>query len=358
MTSFSMNPSDFPGFDFATCIMKTLVLALVIALGFSGSAQSVEIPDPELQKAIRSALGKPKGNITGADMESLTELNASRWSRFRSNSIQDIQPIQNLEGLDAAVNLISLNLSGIPIPDPGWFAVPGSPILLGPGFGPNLAVEDFGALAGLSSLRRLNLEGNDLVSFSVTPTLTNLEELNLHGNWLIEVILPEGLSSLTSLDLSGNQLTAVSFLEPLTSLNVLALGDNELTSLTLPEGLTRLRSLDLRANQLTTLTLTEGMTRLRELDLTGNSIATLEAPGGVDIERLQLTGFDKSKITFCKPIKIELLADSVQISWTREPGVLQSSDAVGGKWSDIPDATSPYQVEATDSQRFFRVKSE
>lgn len=33
-------------------------------------------------------------------------------------------------------------------------------------------------------------------------------------------------------------------------------------------------------------------------------------------------------------------------------------NAIGGTWSDIPDATSPYQVEAADSQKFFRVTSE
>jgi hypothetical protein len=37
-------------------------------------------------------------------------------------------------------------------------------------------------------------------------------------------------------------------------------------------------------------------------------------------------------------------------------GTLQSADALGGPWSDIPNATNPYSVPATGSGKFFRIK--
>ena len=49
-------------------------LSLVAWLFMAGAAggQEVNIPDPELQAAIRAHLHKPIGDITVADMQSLT----------------------------------------------------------------------------------------------------------------------------------------------------------------------------------------------------------------------------------------------------------------------------------------------
>ncbi|MCW3491313.1 S8 family serine peptidase [Dethiobacter alkaliphilus] len=59
-----------------------------------------EIPDNDLQQAIREALEKPTGNITITDMEQLTTLNAPGAN------------ITDLTGLEQAPNLTTLNLSG------------------------------------------------------------------------------------------------------------------------------------------------------------------------------------------------------------------------------------------------------
>ena len=74
---------------------KYLLAAVFLTLS-TLPALPVEIPDPALEGAIRDALGKPTGEITQADMETLTSLQAEGLN------------IANLSGLEAAVNLTSL----------------------------------------------------------------------------------------------------------------------------------------------------------------------------------------------------------------------------------------------------------
>jgi internalin A len=61
-------------------------------------AQTVSIPDPGLNAAVRSALQKPTDPLTAQDLLSLTNLDASRRN------------VRSLDGLEAALNLASLNL--------------------------------------------------------------------------------------------------------------------------------------------------------------------------------------------------------------------------------------------------------
>src|SRR5262249_53272663 len=84
-------------------------------------SQPVNIPDPNLETAIRVALNKPSGQITDADMLTLTTLDASG------------RGITNLSGLEAAENLQTLNLSA------------------------NFQISDISPLAGLTKLQNLDL---------------------------------------------------------------------------------------------------------------------------------------------------------------------------------------------------------
>src|SRR5262245_57536729 len=76
-------------------IIAGLLLACVITPAL---AQTVSIPDPGLDSAVRTALGKPTGPLTQQDLLNLTFLNAQNRS------------ISNLAGLEAARNLSVLLL--------------------------------------------------------------------------------------------------------------------------------------------------------------------------------------------------------------------------------------------------------
>jgi hypothetical protein len=69
---------------------------------------SVVIPDPHLEAALRSALGKPDGPLTNLDLASLTSL-----SLFAGD-------ITNLSGLEAAVNLADLYLQAGSLSNITW----------------------------------------------------------------------------------------------------------------------------------------------------------------------------------------------------------------------------------------------
>ncbi len=226
---------------FGTLVRGGSILGLSTLLAVPLLAvEGIHIPDAGLKAAIRTALNKPTGPITVTDMESLTELDASRWSR--GSDVNLIGPIGSLEGLETAKNLTVLNLSGYV--ENHTFAT----------VRPGLSTTDLSPLADLNELTQLDLTWNQL------PTL----------------ILPEGLRSLTTLKLSNNRLTDVSFLNDLSSLESLDLGRNGLTSLTLPESLSALTTLNLGWNPLTSLTFPESLSGLRSLDLSGNRLMDLD----------------------------------------------------------------------------------
>src|SRR6266478_5066456 len=76
-------------------VVQALFLASFIG---SAPAQTVSIPDPGLNAAIRSALDIPTAPLTAQDLLALTNLDASR--RMVSSTL----------GLEAARNLVSLDL--------------------------------------------------------------------------------------------------------------------------------------------------------------------------------------------------------------------------------------------------------
>ena len=97
-------------------IMKTTLLHLSIACLLNLQfmlplrAQEVFIPDEEFQAAIREALESPSGDITSAQMQSLTRLEAGGLI------LETLSPrffIEDFRGLEHATQLEYLNMSFI-----------------------------------------------------------------------------------------------------------------------------------------------------------------------------------------------------------------------------------------------------
>jgi hypothetical protein len=61
-----------------------------------GCSSVIEFPDQELEAAVRSAIGKPDGDIYYVDIDDLTELSATGY-----NSISELTGIQCLTGLSS-----------------------------------------------------------------------------------------------------------------------------------------------------------------------------------------------------------------------------------------------------------------
>src|SRR5262245_32437964 len=132
--------------------MRTIsyIIPVLTLTGFmlSARAQGVSVPDPGLNIAIRETLQKPIGQLTDQDLLSLTSLNASGRN------------VSSLEGLQAARNLVVLNL-----------------------------------------------QSNRLTNLTFPSGLTKLIDLNLNFNPLTNCVFPGGLTNLTGLDIQEASLT-------------------------------------------------------------------------------------------------------------------------------------------------------
>jgi Leucine-rich repeat (LRR) protein len=101
------------------------VAALLFSAGPTCAQTDVSFTDPNLEAAVRLALGKPTGTLTTVDLSALTILYAAG------------QQITNLSGLEYATNLTTLSL-------------------------PDNALTDASVLAELGNLLSMDLQGNHL----------------------------------------------------------------------------------------------------------------------------------------------------------------------------------------------------
>jgi hypothetical protein len=157
----------------------------------------VEFKCPNLEKAVREALGQPEGDLTRADMLGLEKL------EYDAEEEEDNEKVTDLSGLEHAVNLMKLWLSDNPITD-----------------------------------------------ISPLQGLTNLTELTLWDNQITDISPLQGLTNLTELDLANNEITDISPLQGLTNLTKLWLDDNDISDLSPLQGLTNLTKLNLARNQI------------------------------------------------------------------------------------------------------------
>ncbi|MBE7499974.1 MAG: leucine-rich repeat domain-containing protein [Verrucomicrobiales bacterium] len=158
--------------------LAALALAASVLAGPGAMAQAVEIPDPELRRMIWRALNEPPGDITVADLESLTELDASLNARAEHWDWEagPLPLIESWEGLETARNLVSLNLRG------GWGW---------DGMVSNLAIPDLALPSTLTALESLDLDHNQLTSLTLPQGLARLQTLSVHGNSLLTLAVPE-----------------------------------------------------------------------------------------------------------------------------------------------------------------------
>jgi len=195
----------------------------------------VFFPDPNLESALREAIGRPTGRIYKSDLEGLTSLSAS----YRG--------ITNLTGLEYCINLRSLDLHGNQI-------------------------SDISALAGLVKLEWLDLSYNRISNISPLASLTNLTWLYLYNNLIGNISPLANLTKLTYLFLQMNQIGDISYLANLTDLTGLLLFCNQIGDISPLTNLTKLTWLYLDNNQIGNIVPLTNLTDLTQLGLSNNQI--------------------------------------------------------------------------------------
>ena len=120
--------------EFTRAIIFVFITCMLFGVPHQiATAQTVHIPDPALRAFLELALGKKAGaDITQADMASLKYLQASKCrflglsetglrapNRWICRSTDDLvgHPIQDMTGLEFAINLIELHLGNSRISD-------------------------------------------------------------------------------------------------------------------------------------------------------------------------------------------------------------------------------------------------
>ena len=175
--------------------MMSLMLALLL-LSLCAMAEAPDVitfTDPVLEAMIRKQMGRPEGNITASDAETVIELNMNREA----------------EG------------------DP--------------------AIRDISSLAPFVNLFNLSLIGHEITDISVLENMWNLKMLDLGGNNVTD-LSPLSKLPLEVLAVWDNGVTDVSALAPIETLNHLSLNDNKIADFSPISHLTNLQYLYVRVN--------------------------------------------------------------------------------------------------------------
>ena len=261
-----------------------LFLLICFSISVTATAQTVNIPDPNLRAAIENQLGKPSGaTITTADMASLTRLSAHRSNisdltgletalnltslTLDHNSISDISPVEGL------TNLTTLALYNNSISDIS--PVEGLTNLTYLSLGFNYSISDISPVEGLTNLTQLLLSGNSISDISAVARLTNLTQLLLTSNSISDISPVEDLTNLTQLWLGNNSISDISAVARLTNLTSLMLQFNSISDISVVARLTNLTQLLLTSNSISDISVVARLTNLTQLLLTSNSISDI-----------------------------------------------------------------------------------
>ena len=252
-----------------TTLARCCVCSFIIFIHWCSpvSAQVVDFPDPNLEKAIREALElSDEIPLTQPEMLRLTELAAPekqigdltglehatnlKWIHVYRNNISNLQPLADLTQLER------LSLWG------------------------NL-ISDLSPIANLIQLERLDLGGCQVSDINPLANLTQLTYLTLHYNFRIIDITPLiNLTQLTELRLSHNRIVDISPLANLTQLTELQLSHNQIVDISPLANLMQLTDLTLANNAITDFSPLFGL-NLKNIDI---DIHKLQKLASVDVK--------------------------------------------------------------------------
>ena len=203
-------------FHVSRCVpVIAFLLIVTLSIPQSVSAQLVEIPDPNLEKAIRERLEL-------SDEVPITQTEMLRLKRLIAKNAQ----IADLTGLEYATNLNHLVLSANEI-------------------------QDITPLAGLINLDSLNLHKNPITDLFPLSHLTQLTYLNLTGVPIKDLTPLANLTQLKELHLGRCQIRDLTPLSNLTQLMVLNLNNNQIVDVSPLANLTQLTDLTIASNPIT-----------------------------------------------------------------------------------------------------------
>ena len=277
-------------------------------------AQTVNIPDPNLQTTIVKMLEKAPGAlITTADMATLTRLDAVDAN------------ITNLTGLAAATNLDRLELRDNDISDlsPLKDLIKLQVLDLD-----DNNISNLSPLKGLINLTNLNLSHNAIVDFSPLAGLIRLESIRFTENPIADLTPLAGLISLRRLHTWGTPIENLAAVTALPKLRILDICGGELTDISPLAEMTQLRELYLVGNQITDITPLSSLTGLTRLSLRQNQISDVSPLA--TLHNLTWIELDNNDIQDFLPLNV--LPKDVRITTFSNPGDVRPAPKITGPW--------------------------
>ena len=296
----------------------------------------IAIPDPNLRAAIAEVLGKNNTAIVSITAEEMTTLTTLRASN---------RDIKDLTGIEHAVNLENIWISGNPITDLSPLAALKNLIGLAAW---DMDIEDFSPLAELTKLRWLELFNTPISDLSPLARLTSLKRMSLYGTRTENLSPLAGLTSLTQLQIANNEtLSDISPLAGLINLEWLDLHRcDSLSDLSPLAGLTKLEYLNLNHTRRVSdysLAPLSGLTGLRRLRLAENRISDVSPLSGlIDLARLDLP---RNEIVDLSPLSGLAGLTELYLNANRISDVSPLAELINLEWLDlrvnqIPDISS------------------
>ena len=300
---------DFPTRVVPPVVVPPVVIPPVVTPPVRPPGTVIQIPDPNLRRAIAQALGKgPNAPITVEDMEGL-------GTRFEAAD----RNIQDLTGLQFAINLRYLQLDGNEISDLSPLA---SLINLRDLRLHDNPLSDISPVRGLINLTRLEFDESSVSDISPVRSLTNLTYLEFDRTLVSDISPVRGLTNLTYLEFHGALVSDLSPITELTNLKQLTFEVRHVSDLSpisrlgnlkrihfgdldgLPfnlsflAGLTNLEEISMHDGDRLDLTPLAGLTRLRELFITSSEISDISALAGLtELTRIDLANNEISDIS-------------------------------------------------------------
>ena len=204
--------------SFISIILCLLLIFCTFPVGvFAASTDIVTFADANM-KALLISQGVDEngdGQISKGELADLSYLSIS------------YSDIENLGGLENAVNLTTLDISGNS--DLNNITALASMPQLTSLTANDDKISSITALSGLTDLSYLDLDDNKIIDISSLSKLTNLDYLSLDNNVISDVSPLSGLVNLESLYLDDNIITDISSLKTLTKLTTFsASGDTDI----------------------------------------------------------------------------------------------------------------------------------
>ena len=224
------------------------------------------------------------------DMEQLESFAIRGFDEETFESFVGDQQIKSIVGLEKAVNLKQLTVSGNPDDSKG-------------------ALRDISPLKGLKNLELLRLSHNDIIDISPIEGLTNLKHLFLSHNQIKNIDAVKNLTNLESLDFARNigeeRISDISAIANLTKLKLLGLSDANIPDISVLRNLVNLETFMANDSRIEDISVLKNAKNLKILYLDKNKITDVSVVKDlVELTELYLRNNNISEIDFSKLTKL------------------------------------------------------